>query len=95
MKSRLALVAVVDAYDGPWARIEERSARFEVRGLGEEEHVAVQFDESTEVGVQLGELGLTQGVNLLMTQNWLRYRVCKSTLNGAHGSPTTVEVFPS
>ena len=95
-RSKLALVHVRDACDGPWSRVNGmRSARVEVTDLGPGEAVRIEFEEPTPAGLQLGVLPLDSGVQDIMMQNWRRYRVCKSVPDGIGTRYTTVEIFPN
>ena len=95
-KSKLGLVSVVDAYEGPWQRVNGvKSAVVNVQGLGEGEGVKIEFEERTSVGLQLGVLGLGLGSNEVDMNRWERYRLCKTV--GSHGGKeyTFVEVSSS
>lgn len=93
-KSRLALVAIVGAYEGPWALVDGfKKARVEVRGLGDGEGVKIEFEDHTRAGLQFGVIALGLGSNAVVMQDWSRYRVVKTVSEGSAITPTTVEIF--
>lgn len=94
-KSMLGLMSVVDAYDGPWQRVNGmKMADVRVAGLAPDEGVKIEFEERTTVGLQLGAFGLGLGTTEVDMTKWERFRLCKTTRSCCGREATFAEVFP-
>lgn len=94
-RSKLAMVHIRDAFEGPWSRVNGmKRANVEVSGLGPGEGVRLEYEEATPAGVQLGVAPLVAGSQNVETQRWVRYRVCKWVPAEIGTQYTTVEIFP-
>lgn len=87
-RSKLAMVAIVGGFDGPWSHVNGlRKARVEVRGLAAEDSVWLETEGAGHHGI----IELQVGPNLVLMESCEKYRACK---RGASRVATTVEVFP-
>lgn len=87
MKSRLAMLAGKGVMNTPYTRASGEEHSVAVSGIGERGEVVVEW-----VGrdPNLGFVRLHNGLNLLNSSGWIKYRVCKRVDDGL---PTTVEVI--
>ena len=82
MASRLALLAVVGDYEGPWMRANGAESHALVSGLGEGDSVSLVCDETSKSMSKEGHLPFPK-------PHPTRYRIHK---RGNAGPPTTVRI---
>lgn len=87
MKSRLAMLACKIVMDTPFTRASGEEHSIAASGIGELGEVVVEW-----VGrdLRFGFIRLHNGLNLLDSTGWTKYRICKRVDDGL---PTTIEMI--
>jgi hypothetical protein len=85
---RLALVAALDAIEGPWTQAKGNESGIEIVHLMQGEHIRVDLESERLAHLEFD----SPGVFPFSTRGYSRYRVCKIAEPEAMKSPTIVKV---
>lgn len=90
MATRMALVACIDATEGPWTLAKGNETGIKIVCLGEGERVGLRMEVEDVSDIAIFD---SAGSYPFPWQGIKRYRVVKEVDDGVKGSPTTVEII--